>query len=76
MVLNRNIIFSFLACDKACDGCSGDGPDMCNKCAEGFKKKGNMCVGKLITTLLKFTFLLFFVIAWENDSILNKRKTS
>lgn len=33
-------------CDKACDGCNGDGPDMCNKCAEGYVMDQNMCIGK------------------------------
>ncbi|KAJ8679280.1 hypothetical protein QAD02_015067 [Eretmocerus hayati] len=42
--VNNEGNFSCLACDRACDGCSGDGPDMCDKCAEGFNKKGNLCV--------------------------------
>ena len=24
-------------CDRACDGCDGDGPDMCLRCAQGYK---------------------------------------
>ncbi|OXU28623.1 hypothetical protein TSAR_010928 [Trichomalopsis sarcophagae] len=42
--VNNEGNFSCIACDKACDGCSGDGPDMCNVCAEGYNKKGSICV--------------------------------
>ena len=38
----------FAVCDKSCDGCNGDGPDMCDKCAEGYlynEEKG-MCIGE------------------------------
>jgi len=37
---------TFSACDKACNGCSGDGPDMCIKCTEGYNKKDNLCISK------------------------------
>ncbi|RWS29808.1 cysteine-rich with EGF-like domain protein 2 [Leptotrombidium deliense] len=30
-------------CDKACNGCNGDGPDLCYKCADGYTKKENIC---------------------------------
>lgn len=39
-------LFCQLACDRACDGCSGDGPDMCTKCADGHKLKDNICVSE------------------------------
>lgn len=32
------------ACDKSCEGCHGDGPDMCRKCAKGYSKKGEFCI--------------------------------
>jgi hypothetical protein len=32
-------------CDRACESCQGDGPDMCDKCAEGYALKDNICVG-------------------------------
>lgn len=31
-------------CDKSCNGCHGDGPDMCRKCAKEYSKKGDFCV--------------------------------
>jgi len=33
-------------CDKSCDGCHGDGPDMCTRCAEDYKLEGNVCVSE------------------------------
>lgn len=45
--LNIKLIFLFnLGCDKACNGCTGDGPDMCIKCAEGYHKSDNLCISK------------------------------
>lgn len=35
--------YACLACDKSCDRCYGDGPDMCRKCAKGYSKKGEFC---------------------------------
>ncbi|XP_054721878.1 cysteine-rich with EGF-like domain protein 2 [Uloborus diversus] len=31
-------------CDKACNGCSGDGPDMCETCAEGYVFQEPLCI--------------------------------
>ncbi|GFS51611.1 cysteine-rich with EGF-like domain protein 2-A [Trichonephila inaurata madagascariensis] len=31
-------------CDKSCDGCRGDGPDMCEKCAKGFTYQEPFCI--------------------------------
>ncbi|XP_070161933.1 cysteine-rich with EGF-like domain protein 2 [Polyergus mexicanus] len=42
--INKEGSYTCLACDKACNGCTGDGPDMCIKCAEGHHKKDNMCI--------------------------------
>lgn len=41
-----NSLGSFVctACDKSCNGCHGDGPDMCRKCAKGYSKKGEFCI--------------------------------
>lgn len=40
-----NSIGSYMCapCDKSCDGCHGDGPDMCRRCAKGYSKKGEFC---------------------------------
>lgn len=35
-----------LDCDSACNGCNGDGPDMCIKCADDHEKKDNVCISK------------------------------
>ncbi|XP_035714340.1 protein disulfide isomerase Creld1 isoform X2 [Folsomia candida] len=37
--------YSCLACDFACNGCFGDGPDMCETCAEGYTRQGKICKG-------------------------------
>lgn len=42
--VNNEGSYTCLECDKACDGCTGDGPDMCEKCAEGYIKEKDMCV--------------------------------
>ncbi|KAG8194884.1 hypothetical protein JTE90_029175 [Oedothorax gibbosus] len=31
-------------CDKACEGCTGDGPDMCEKCAKGYVFQEPLCI--------------------------------
>jgi protein disulfide-isomerase len=40
--------YSCLKCDKSCDGCDGDGPDMCEKCADGYELREGMCAGELL----------------------------
>ncbi|MPC32037.1 Cysteine-rich with EGF-like domain protein 2 [Portunus trituberculatus] len=42
--VNNEGTYTCLECDKACDGCNGDGPDMCERCAEGFILEKDMCV--------------------------------
>ncbi|KPJ19962.1 Cysteine-rich with EGF-like domain protein 2 [Papilio machaon] len=36
--------YACMACDKSCEGCHGDGPDLCRKCAKGYSKKGELCI--------------------------------
>lgn len=36
--------YTCMDCDPSCNGCYGDGPDMCRKCAKGFNKKGEFCI--------------------------------
>ncbi|GIY32918.1 cysteine-rich with EGF-like domain protein 2-A [Caerostris darwini] len=31
-------------CDKSCDGCTGDGPDMCDACASGYTFQDPLCI--------------------------------
>lgn len=38
---NRSCLFA--ECDKACDGCNGDGPDMCLQCGENYELKEGFC---------------------------------
>lgn len=38
-------------CDRACDGCHGDGPDMCLRCAKGYKLDNGNCVALKKTIL-------------------------
>lgn len=44
--VNNEGSFSCLECDKSCEGCDGDGPDMCEKCANGYELRDGMCTGK------------------------------
>lgn len=41
-------MINVLDCDKACNGCTGDGPDMCIKCVEGYRKKNNFCISMFL----------------------------
>lgn len=40
------LFFNYLECDKTCEECNGDGPDMCLKCAEGYVYQDPVCIGK------------------------------
>lgn len=42
--INKEGSHTCLDCDKACNDCTGDGPDMCIECADGYHKKDNMCI--------------------------------
>ncbi|KAG7199952.1 hypothetical protein KM043_014383 [Ampulex compressa] len=42
--VNSEGSYTCIDCDKACDGCTGDGPDMCIKCADGYHKQNNLCI--------------------------------
>ncbi|CAO1347213.1 unnamed protein product [Diamesa hyperborea] len=41
--VNNEGSFTCLECDKSCNGCDGDGPDLCEKCAEGFDLRDGLC---------------------------------
>ncbi|XP_037957717.1 cysteine-rich with EGF-like domain protein 2 isoform X2 [Teleopsis dalmanni] len=41
--VNNEGSHSCLECDRSCEGCDGDGPDMCKKCGAGFKLKDGKC---------------------------------
>ncbi|XP_077232306.1 uncharacterized protein LOC143868531 [Tasmannia lanceolata] len=38
-------------CDRACDGCHGDGPDMCLRCAKGYQLEQGNCIALKKTIL-------------------------
>ncbi|XP_033224133.1 cysteine-rich with EGF-like domain protein 2 isoform X2 [Belonocnema kinseyi] len=42
--VNEEGSYKCLECDKSCNGCNGDGPDMCMKCADGHHLKDNFCI--------------------------------
>lgn len=44
--VNNEGSFSCLSCDKACSGCHGDGPDMCDNCADDHALIDGMCIKK------------------------------
>lgn len=43
--VNTEGSYRCLDCDVSCAGCTGDGPDMCKNCANGFTLVDNMCIG-------------------------------
>ena len=46
--VNTEGTYQCMKCDKACDGCEGDGPDACVKCAEAYvhNKDGSLCISE------------------------------
>ncbi|CAG7728867.1 unnamed protein product, partial [Allacma fusca] len=42
--VNTEGSYSCIACDKSCDGCFGDGPDMCETCSEGYVLRDKVCL--------------------------------
>jgi hypothetical protein len=40
------MIFFTTECDKSCNGCFGDGPDMCETCASDFVMRDKLCIGE------------------------------
>lgn len=40
--------YTCIECDKACNGCHGDGPDFCLECAKGFIKEKGVCIEKAV----------------------------
>lgn len=42
--VNNEGSYKCVECDYACNGCTGDGPDMCEHCAEGYVLKDKVCV--------------------------------
>lgn len=43
--VNSEGSFKCLECDKSCNGCIGDGPDLCNQCSDGFELRDGLCTG-------------------------------
>lgn len=44
--VNNEGSFRCLNCDRSCESCTGDGPDMCQKCAKGYFEKDNLCLNE------------------------------
>lgn len=42
--VNTEGSYKCLECDQACASCTGDGPDMCINCANGYTLHNNVCV--------------------------------
>uniref|UniRef100_T1IHQ1 EGF-like domain-containing protein n=1 Tax=Strigamia maritima TaxID=126957 RepID=T1IHQ1_STRMM len=42
--INLEGSFQCIECNKACDGCHGDGPDTCHKCKDGYILKDEFCI--------------------------------
>lgn len=43
--VNNEGSFTCLECDRSCDGCDGDGPDMCKQCAVNYRLRDGKCIG-------------------------------
>uniref|UniRef100_A0A1B0DDL6 protein disulfide-isomerase n=1 Tax=Phlebotomus papatasi TaxID=29031 RepID=A0A1B0DDL6_PHLPP len=41
--VNNEGSFTCLECDRSCNGCSGDGPDLCDSCADGYELRDGLC---------------------------------
>ncbi|KAK9503967.1 hypothetical protein O3M35_010417 [Rhynocoris fuscipes] len=59
--VNNDGSHSCLACDNSCQGCHGDGPDMCDKCADGYTLKDGLCISKQTTTSQDWTRYLTYL---------------
>lgn len=44
--INNDGSYKCLECDRSCDGCNGDGPDLCDKCADGYELRDGLCKGR------------------------------
>ena len=44
------------ACDRACESCEDEGPDMCTRCAQGYMLQDNVCVGTYILSCQSFNW--------------------
>lgn len=51
--VNNEGSYKCLDCDISCQGCTGDGPDMCTQCAPGYILVDNMCTGKKCNKKIK-----------------------
>lgn len=56
-------LYHILECDKSCDGCNGDGPDMCLRCADGYVFQDPVCIGNLFACIIKF----ILITQWFNN---------
>ncbi|XP_040079161.1 cysteine-rich with EGF-like domain protein 2 isoform X1 [Ixodes scapularis] len=45
---NNEGSYKCMDCDFSCNGCTGDGPDMCVTCAEGYVLKDKVCVDESV----------------------------
>uniref|UniRef100_A0A1L8DNP2 Putative conserved secreted protein n=1 Tax=Nyssomyia neivai TaxID=330878 RepID=A0A1L8DNP2_9DIPT len=41
--VNKEGSFACIDCDKSCSGCTGDGPDLCTVCADGYELRNGLC---------------------------------
>ncbi|KAL5279226.1 CRELD2 family protein [Megaselia abdita] len=41
--VNKEGSYSCLDCDRSCESCDGDGPDMCKKCSPGYELREGKC---------------------------------
>lgn len=44
--VNTEGSYSCLNCDQTCLSCTGEGPNRCKECAEGYVKRDNICIGR------------------------------
>lgn len=63
-------LINVLDCDMACDGCTGDGPDMCINCADGYREKNNLCISMFSINddwirYIKILLLLIIIIIYK-----------
>ncbi|XP_055642832.1 cysteine-rich with EGF-like domain protein 2 isoform X2 [Toxorhynchites rutilus septentrionalis] len=74
--VNNEGSFSCLECDKSCDGCDGDGPDMCRKCADGFELRDGLCTGIDIACSRRTRPESPAGEQWENDDAIGRNENA
>lgn len=59
--VNTEGSYSCLECDKSCNSCTGDGPDLCTECTDGYELRNGHCKGNNVKICYYCLFILWFL---------------